>query len=587
MIPDDARDEIRRKADIVAVIGQHVKLRKAGVNHVGLCPFHDEKTPSFSVNGEKGVYYCFGCGKKGDVFSFVMEFEGKSFVEAAQALAERFGVALQEVADSPARRRERSDKALLYDLNRLAARFFRDRLTDPQDGQRARAYLEARGIAPEVATRFGLGYAPASWDAFASVLRARGVPERLALAAGLVKRRRTGDGVYDAFRDRIMCPIVLPGGEVCGFSGRALESGDDAGPKYINSPESPVYKKSKLLFGLHRAREAFRATRRALVVEGNFDVIVLHQYGFEEAVAPLGTALTDAQVDTLRRLVDEVVLVYDGDRAGRAATLKALKLLVAAGVTTRIARIPLGEDPDSLVRADPAAFRQIIDRAQYGVEYFVHEVWAATQWASADSRAQAVAEAAEVIGAVPDETRRNLLVGELAAATGVDDRVVRRALTAAHRGNAAQAAEIAKPRRSAHRPVPAAELEIIAILADHPTLLGTAEQLGVFSLLTDPTLRDMYSAQRKGQPILAALPEDGDPRVARQVLSGAYASLKNPESTLRAAVRRLEQCRIDSELRRLQQRAIEAGRRGDVDLQRKLVSEIYTLKHRNESKAVE
>jgi DNA primase len=581
LIPDDTIDEIRRRVDIVAVIGQHVQLRKAGINHKGLCPFHQENTPSFNVNAEKGFFYCFGCQKKGDAFSFVMEYEGKSFLEAARALAAQVGVIIPEREMSPAEKRERSEKSKLYEVNKIALRFFREQLAGDATGARARQYLEQRGMTMHTADRFDLGYGPDSWDAMGNYLASRGVPVELALKAGLLKQRKQSSGTYDAFRDRLVCPVILPGGEVAGFSGRRLADGDDAGAKYINSPESAAYKKSHLLFGIHLARDAFRLKKRALVVEGNFDVVVLHQFGFEETVAPLGTALTEPQVSLLRRQAENVVLVYDGDKAGRAATLKALKVLVAAGVTTRIAVLPMGEDPDSLVRADPDRFETIIERAQPGVEYFIYDGLRGD--ASSANRARIVAEAAELIRAVPDTTRRDLLVGVLANAMGTDVRVTRRALSEALQGRNVQVAETIQSVKKTGGPPPRGELEIVAILADHPKLQESADRLDVLSLLTHATLRDMYSAAREGHTVLSALPDDAHPDIAKHVFAGAYASLNDPEATLEQAVQRLRTVNQNAELAELQVRAVDAGRRGDVEEQRQLLKEIVTIRRRSTS----
>jgi DNA primase len=582
MIPDDIIDEIRRRVDIVAVIGMHVQLRKAGHNFKGLCPFHNENTPSFNVNADKGFFYCFGCQKKGDAFSFVMDYEGKSFVGTANVLPERVGIAIPERPLSPAERRQRSDKSKLYELNKMAARFFRDRLVHPDAGKRARAYLAERGIEAPTSERFGLGYAPDSWDELVKYLASRGLPPELSARAGLIKERRSGAaGYYDAFRDRLVCPVILPGGEVCGFSARILGDGDRDSAKYINSPETPVYKKSALLYGIHRARDCFRRARRGILVEGNFDVIALHQLGLDETVAPLGTALTDLQIEQLRRQCEEVVLAYDGDSPGRAAALKALKALVAAGVAARVASLPAGQDPDSLARTDPNALRAAIDRAQPGVEFFIHEIWSRTE-RSTDARAAAVEAATELIGTVADPTQRDLLVGTLATAMDTDVAVIRRALARRTARGTAQPPEIAgRSNPSAAAPVPSVELEIIALLADHPKLIEIAEELEVFSLLTDGRLRDMYSAAREGRPILSALPEDADPRLVQHVLAGAYSSLRDPANTFEQAIRQLRRQQQMELLAQLQKRAVEAGRRGEVDTQRELLKEIVTLRRRS------
>lgn len=574
LIPDDTISEIRDRADIVAVIGRHVELKKAGRNHKGLCPFHQEKTPSFNVNGDKGFYYCFGCQQKGDVFSFLMEYEGKSFVEAAESLAGMLGMILPESGPSPADARERrSEKGEMLRLNALAAQFFANALTS-EAGARARAYLAERGIEGEIATAFRLGCAPAEWRALGDFLAQKNVPMALAAKVGLMVPQPRAGGHYDRFRDRIVCPVQDVSGDVVGFSARRLAEGDDAGAKYINSPESAVYKKSKLLFGVHQAREAFRSAGHALLVEGNFDVISLHQAGFAQAVAPLGTALTEEQASQLRRLVGRVVLLYDGDTAGRAATVKALKTLLAGDVEVHIASLPTGEDPDSiLARQGAAALAAVLERAQPAVEYFIHEVWSGAD-RSAHGRATALGEAAEVLRTISDPTRRDFAVGTLAKALEVDEPTLRRGLRRALQGDRGPGpAPAAPPPRPA---LPAAppdgrELAILAILAEYPELLATAEELDVFSCLTDPRLRDMYCAAREGQPIFAAT---SDPTIAQHVLAGAYASVKDPTSSLKEAVRLLASTRQQSRLAELQRRAEEAKRRGEGDLERRLVREI-------------
>ncbi len=575
LIPDDTIDEIRARADIVAVIGAHVQLRKAGVNHKGLCPFHQENTPSFNVNSAKGFFYCFGCQKKGDVFTFVMEYEGQSFIEAARTLAERFGVQIPEREMSAAEKRERSEQSRLFEINKIAARFFRDNLTDPVAGATARAYLEGRGISDDVTRQFGLGYAPDSWDAMVQHLARERVPVQLAEKVGLIKPRKQSSGYYDAFRNRLVCPVIMPGGEVAGFSGRRLGTEEEGGAKYINSPESSIYKKSRLLFGIHRARDAFRKAKRAILVEGNFDVISLHQHGFPESVAPLGTALTEWQVEALRRQADEVVLVYDGDKAGRAATLKALSVLVKARVPARVALLPEGEDPDTLVQTDEKRFETIVSKAKLGAEYFILELWSQSD-KSAASRAALLGECAELFDNIDNPTQKNLLLDTLAGAMETDVGTVKRALLRRGPSQPRETTQAPAPRRRG--PLPSAELEIIAILADHPTLLETAEQLEVFSLLTDGTLRDMYSAARQGQTVLSALPDDADPQIAKHVFAGAYASLTNPQRTLTEAVQQLRKQQQRTKLAELQRRAVEAGRRGEQELQRQLLKEIVTIR---------
>jgi DNA primase len=444
MIAEDVIAEIRSRVDIVAVIGQHVQLKKAGRNWKGLCPFHGEKTPSFNVAADKGFFFCFGCQKKGDVFTFVMELEGKSFAEAAEQLAARAGIVIVRQDESPEQRRARGERSAMLDVCKAAAEVFRENLRDAKRGAAGRAYLESRGVGDAISERFMLGYAAAEWSNMHDALRARRADLELAVKLGLIARRPNSSGFYDRFRDRLVCPVIVPGGDVVGFSARTLPSTappDPRGeaPKYINSPESLVYKKSRLLFGLSQARDSMSSKGRAVLVEGNFDVITFHQAGLGETVAPLGTALTVEQVESLRRSASEVVICYDGDRAGRTATRAALEMLVAADIAVRVVALPDGEDPDSLVRKHgPAKAAEMVARAVGGVEYFCFEVWGKAR-DSADSHARALDDAARLITKVANPTKRDLIVGTLASAMKLDVQVVHKAVERQERGGQARA----------------------------------------------------------------------------------------------------------------------------------------------------
>jgi DNA primase len=447
MIPDEVITQIREAADIVTVIGQYVQLKKAGRNWKGLCPFHGEKTPSFNVHPDRGTFYCFGCQKKGDAFSFIQELEGKSFVEAVEQLANRFGIAVPKIDEPPEVRRARGERVAMLDINKVATAFYRELLADAR-GEAGRAYLAKRGVTQETADRFQLGYAPGEWSALADHLKAKRVDMELAVRLGLVAHRPRNGGYYDRNRDRLVCPVVVPGGDIVGFSSRLVGTPQKAPdgsepPKYINSPESSVYKKSKLLFGLAQAREHMQTTKRAVLVEGNFDVISLSQAGFGEVVAPLGTALTAEQIGVLKRLTERIVLLYDGDRAGYKATMHALQICVEAEVEVLVARRPGhgksggagmladGVDPDSLVASGGSELlREAVDRAQGGIEFFANEVWGKAR-GNADARTRALEDAGRLLTKVANPVKRDLLVHNLATALGVDIAVVRGAIARA------------------------------------------------------------------------------------------------------------------------------------------------------------
>jgi DNA primase len=587
LIPEETIAEIRSRVDIVAVIGQHVQLRKAGRSWKGLCPFHGEKTPSFNVNPDKGFFYCFGCQKKGDVFTFVMEYEGKSFHEAAESLAALAGVALPVVEDNPALRAARGERVKMLEVNKLATAFFRDVLKTSR-GTAGRAYLEKRKIGAEAEEKFQLGYAPGDWHALADHLQEKRADMEIAVKLGLVARQPQRGGFYDRFRDRLVCPVIVPGGEVVGFSAR-LVGDPPPGPdgataaKYINSPESTVYKKSKLLFGLAQARESFRTKSRAVLVEGNFDVISMHQAGFTETIAPLGTALTSEQVDAMRKLVEKVVVFYDGDKAGYRATTASLQLFLAADLPAYIARNPGraggsgsgmlsdGADPDTALHAGGAdKLAEMIDRAQPALEFLAWEVWMKAQ--SPEAKARAIDEAAKLLAKVASATKRDLLCGTLASTMTVDLGVVRGALARAQRSGMAAPSEPAAPAADTRLP-PLEEIEVISILTDHPSLLASAQEHGVLSLLTDARLRDMYSASLAGQSLVEQAPLRLPPSSAQAVLSGRFSQHPDPARHLSQMVANLRMRSAEIAKKDLERRLAEARRVGDRELERKLAAE--------------
>ena len=365
-IPEELIDSIRSQADIVDVVSDYVTLRKAGRNYKGLCPFHDEKTPSFSVNPERQIYHCFGCGKGGNVFSFLMEHENVTFVEAVRHIARRLNIT---IPDTYRERQAGSEAESLAQVTRFAARFFHERLLNAGRDSIVRRYTERRGLSEETVKSFGLGYAPDSWNDLLNAVRKQGIDVALLVKAGLAK---TGEQrTYDAFRKRLIFPIQAPSGRVVGFGGRALSDEDQ--PKYLNSAESPIYRKSQVLYGLYQARDALRQRGRILVVEGYMDLLGLYEQGVHGAVALCGTALTPEQARLLARYGQQAFLVYDSDQAGVRATWRAIEPLVESGLWTRIVRLPEDYDPDSYVREHgPDGFMKLVDSADSIADFMGH-----------------------------------------------------------------------------------------------------------------------------------------------------------------------------------------------------------------------
>jgi DNA primase len=426
-------DEIRTGVDLVELVGRVVNLKKAGVNWKGLCPFHGEKTPSFTVNPQRGIFHCFGCGVGGDAFGFLMRQDRLSFPEAVRALAKLTGVALPE---DEARRPGESGRDDLLKAMALAASFFAERLWAP-GGDRARRYLEGRGIAPDVAKRFGLGLAPEGWESLHTALRAERVADETLVSAGLVVPRQGGNGSYDRFRDRLIFPIRDLQGRVVAFGGRAF--GDEQ-PKYLNSPETPLYTKGHLLYAVDLAREPMRERQRTLLVEGYVDCLMAHQHGFTETVAALGTAFTAAQLALLRRLTGEVVTFFDADAAGRKAAERAEELLepTAAGgawainrsgsfegagtLRVKVALLPAGHDPDTFLRTEGAtAFAERIDGARSLLSYALDRAIVDPEGATGPrARTQGFARAALLLAKVADAEEAATLSREAATKLGVD-----------------------------------------------------------------------------------------------------------------------------------------------------------------------
>ncbi|PSQ91719.1 MAG: DNA primase [Bacteroidetes bacterium SW_4_67_19] len=376
-IPREKIDEVQAAADIVEVASDYVgRLKKSGSRYMALCPFHDEDTPSFSLTPEKNLYYCFGCQAGGSIFTLVQEMEGASFPEAVRQLADRFGVDLpQDGGESGA---QQSRRAPIYHALRFAARFYYHQLTTTDEGQRARAYLQdERGLEEETIKDFGLGYAPGQWDALTEAAESEQIDLETLEDAGLAIER-DGGGHYDRYRGRVMFPILSRVGRVLGMAGRLFEGaegpavgGDFDPPKYINSPETDVYHKKEVLYGLHQAKGALRKTGEALLVEGYTDVIALHQAGIEGAIATCGTALTAEQAKLLGRYAERVVLLYDADEAGTRATLRGMDRVLEAGLGAYAARLPEGRDPDDYVRAEGAdRFRRFVRKRRQGVAAF-------------------------------------------------------------------------------------------------------------------------------------------------------------------------------------------------------------------------
>lgn len=603
-IDRDFVDTVRQTVDLVEVVSEHVSLRRQGARYVGLCPFHDERTPSFSVSPDRQLYYCFGCGAGGDAFSFVMKIEGFDFPEAVRALAARAGLEVPAETDPAAARRQR-ERARLLEVMDLAARYFQVALWETKGGGRARSYLESRGISEELARTFGLGYAMPGWDGLIRGLLGKGVTKEEMERAGLVSRsERSGGRVYDRFRDRLMFPIWDPGGRVVAFGGRTLDA--DGLPKYVNSPETALFRKGTLWYGLHLARAGVRREGLAVVVEGYMDVIACRGHGFENAVASMGTALSRDQAWALARLAERVVIAYDADTAGAEATLRGLDMFHETGIQVRVAGMPAGKDPDDLLRdGGPDAWRSAIGGAVPLFEYRMARALARHDRRTVGGKVAVVRELTPALLSMRDEIRRAEGIRRLSEELGVAEDSIRLELARAARraGRRRDARELARgtgqgPSIEEMAAVPAAvvkaEREIIRLVMDDPRrfsmirgdMAGDVEPLTP-DHFTVPALRAVVEA------MLETAAEHGELRPAevtarltaedvKQHLSGVLLEdfrPENPKRTLEDCVARLVEYRLALEIQRRQRAIREAEEKGE-DYEPGLLRQLMELQER-------
>ena len=578
LVPREKIDDVRERTNIVEVVKRHVELKRAGSGSwKGLCPFHSEKTPSFNVNETRHYFHCFGCGEHGDVIGFLEKVEQRSFMEVLQELADAAGVELDtrplSPAEKTARREAESERDRMFRVMEMTAQFFEEQYAGAA-GATARAYVDKRGISAAVAARFRVGYAPG--NGLSSFLAGKKIPasdlERLGLV-GVNERGR-----YDFFRDRVMLPVIDRQKRVIGFGGRVLDP-EIKDRKYVNSPDSPLFHKKEQLYGLHAALDAIRKSGVAILVEGNFDVMSLHEAGVEEAVAPMGTALTIEQITLLGRLAKTVVVVFDGDAAGQRAAHKVIPMFVEADVDGRLARMPAGVDPDDFVRnADRGgaeAFRRLVDAARPMLDQFIQD--AATD-ATIEGKMSTLGAVADLLVKVRNQTTRELYAEKLAGVLHLTSQQVTRALReAAAKGQRPANASTARVEPDAPVMVkpavlPAEELAVIVLLATCPQLLRTADAARAGELLVHPVMRQLHRAAVEqvtaGSQLdvpgwLETAPPDVRARLNQAMMDESLTNTEDPVGLLRKLATRLELSRVEAEIDMNSRMQREAQERGD------------------------
>ena len=420
-IPEEKISEILNTSDIVDIVSQSVLLKKSGSNFFGLCPFHSEKTPSFSVNINKQIYYCFGCGAGGDVLNFLKRYHGISFPEAAKMLARQYNITIETKEIDPAKRRQIHLKESLFRLNKSTMEYFGDELKDTKQGEKATEYLKLRKISEDMINEFHLGFSPDSWDSVVKKFKELKISKNIAVQSGLILERKQNSGYYDRFRNRIMFPIFDINMQVAGFGGRVM---DDAMPKYMNSPETPVYNKSRILYGLHAAKQFCRQEDLVYIVEGYFDFLSLFQHGIKNTVASLGTALTHDHVRILKGYASKMILVFDSDKAGISAAKRSIKIFMKEGVDIRILVLPQDSDPDSyIMEYGREAFNKLALQART-IMQFLLQVSIDTHGLTVEGRIKILNDMKQYLTGIQDSALRSLYVKELAETLNIDEKAV-------------------------------------------------------------------------------------------------------------------------------------------------------------------
>ncbi|RPJ11289.1 MAG: DNA primase [Deltaproteobacteria bacterium] len=554
--------EVRERARILEVVSDYVTLKKTGRNYKGLCPFHSEKTPSFMVNEEKQIFHCFGCGEGGDVFTFLMKTGQFSFPQAVEELAKRYGVKLPPKELSPQQKKELAKRDLFFQINQAVSEYYHELLLHPKEGEEARRYLSQRGIREEVIEEHRLGYSLDRWDGLVRYLDGKKFPFETARELGLILPKKTG--WYDAFRGRIIFPIFDLYQRVVGFGGRIMKEGE---PKYLNSPESEVYHKGEILYGLHVAKREVGARDQVFLCEGYFDLLTLHQHGFKQSVATLGTALTPGHIRTLKRYTSNFVTLFDGDSAGIQATLRSLPLFLEEEAWGETVVLPSGEDPDGFLRkGGREAFEKMVEKRIPLIDFFLEGRMKSRNMGSIEEKVKVAREGLGLIRRIPEGIRRSFYLRRLSERLDLEESVLREMLGVRPKesGKEEGTSRIRGPEEIFSR----SEEMVVSLMIHHPELIPAISEEGIVEVFESPRLKglaeDLEGFFRKNGKLdlpeaLKVVGEDFKERLCDFVFRREGPE-GDPKKILRDCLQRIHEGRLKRDKKRLFERIREAER---------------------------
>ena len=552
-IPEEKVSEILNTSDIVDIVSESVILKKSGRNFFGLCPFHSEKTPSFSVNPSKQIFHCFGCSAGGNVLTYVMKYHGLSFPEAVRMIARKYNIAIETREIDPEKRRQIQLKEELFRLNKRVMGYYHNCLKSGSQSVEAREYLNQRGLSGDMVDEFKLGFSPDAWDSVVRQFKGFKTSKNVAVQSGLVLKRQQSDGYYDRFRNRIMFPIFDVNMQVAGFGGRVM---DDAMPKYMNSPETPVYNKSRILYGLHAAKQHCRQQGILYIVEGYFDFLSLYQHGIKNTVATLGTALTPDHIRILKGYASKMVLVFDSDAAGISAAKRSIKLFGKEGVDTRVLVLPDGSDPDSyVVTHGQNAFKKLADGAK-SVIPFLLKVSTDTHGLSVEGRIKILDDMKVHLSQIQDSALRSLHVKELAEILKIDEKAVLEKVRdqalnqSGKKGSLTGAEPVQEHPESDPR-----EKQMISMMLNYPQILEDVRKTKVLDSFYSERLRRLGKKIANVTPgenafitsVMASLDNDDDQSLIASLVIGDNFSEQNAHPAAQSIINRIIRVRKKNE----------------------------------------